>query len=98
VQEIIETDSGSYRVLGLDVEVTNRCNTRCAICPREEIERPLGMMSEETFRMLTDRIRASSVLGVIFSGFGEPLLHPSLPQTCPVWKNRLRHVLRRLVV
>jgi sulfatase maturation enzyme AslB (radical SAM superfamily) len=63
----------------LDIELTNRCNARCQICPRSELERPLGDMSNKTFELLAERISHSRTKHVVFSGFGEPLLHPGLP-------------------
>ena len=63
----------------LDIELTNRCNARCQICPRSEMERPLGDMSNKTFELLAERISHSGTKHVVFSGFGEPLLHPKLP-------------------
>ncbi|MBW1743294.1 MAG: radical SAM protein [Deltaproteobacteria bacterium] len=64
----------------LDIEITNRCNARCQICPRSELERPLGDMSNKTFELLAERISHSRTKHVVFSGFGEPLLHPMLPE------------------
>ena len=43
------------------------------------MERPLGDMSDETFEVLQERISHSGTKHVVFSGFGEPLLHPMLP-------------------
>ena len=68
------------RITDLDVELTNRCNASCRICPRGEMKRPLGLMTEDTFETLRSRVEASSLKTIIFSGFGEPLLHPMLPQ------------------
>jgi MoaA/NifB/PqqE/SkfB family radical SAM enzyme len=43
------------------------------------MERPLGDMSKKTFELLAKRISHSRTKHVVFSGFGEPLLHPMLP-------------------
>jgi len=43
------------------------------------MERPLGDMSNKTFDLLAERISHSRTKHVVFSGFGEPLLHPMLP-------------------
>jgi MoaA/NifB/PqqE/SkfB family radical SAM enzyme len=37
-------------------------------------------MTKDTFETLRSRVEASSLKRIIFSGFGEPLLHPMLPQ------------------
>jgi len=44
------------------------------------MERPLGFMTKDTLETLCSRVEASSLRTIIFSGFGEPLLHPRLPQ------------------
>lgn len=75
------TKSGTRKgIADLDVEATNRCNIHCRICPRQEMERPVGLMTQDTFEALRSRVEASSLKRIIFSGFGEPLLHPLLPQ------------------
>ena len=74
----------------LDIELTNHCNARCQICPRSELERPLGDMSQETFELLAERISNSRTKHVVFSGFGEPLLHPMLS----AYVHRLRRVVK----
>ena len=70
--------SSDYRVRVLDIEATNRCNAQCLICPRDELERPVGDMSRETWSTLLSRIQSARLERIIFSGFGEPLLHPLL--------------------
>jgi pyruvate-formate lyase-activating enzyme len=69
-----------------DVEVTARCNVRCSICPRERIARGPGDMDPALFnRLLPWLPRASRV---IFSGLGEPLLHPRLTDFVGALKER----------
>lgn len=60
------------------VEVTNRCNSRCVFCPRDKIEIPMGIMSDEVFEGVIGGIRevmgVNRVSMISLSGFGEPLL------------------------
>lgn len=57
------------------VEITNRCNLRCAFCPGTS--RPPREMTPEEFSILTDRLRP--VTGYLyFHVMGEPLLHSQL--------------------
>lgn len=57
------------------VEITNRCNLRCAFCPGTG--RPPGEITPEAFSILADRLRP--VTGYLyFHVMGEPLLHPQL--------------------
>jgi hypothetical protein len=64
-----------------EFELTNRCNTRCLHCPHEVMSRPSGRLTWDTFKTITDKIRAH-VKGERFalqlSGMGEPLLHPEI--------------------
>ena len=63
------------------LEVTTRCNLDCAICVRRVATDPLGEMEEETFRAALEGLQAFPDLErVTFGGFGEPLMHPRLPE------------------
>lgn len=61
----------------VQIEVTNRCNLDCDMCPRLS---PLGVpevdMAPETFAAILERLRAPHT--VTLTGWGEPLLHPRL--------------------
>lgn len=59
------------------VEITNRCNLRCAFCPGTG--RPPRDMTPEEFRLLAPEIRKVTRF-VYFHVMGEPLGHPQLPQ------------------
>ena len=57
------------------IEITNRCNLRCAFCPGTQ--RPLRDMTAAEFALLADKLRP--VTGYLyFHIMGEPLLHPHL--------------------
>jgi putative metalloenzyme radical SAM/SPASM domain maturase len=62
----------------LFVEVTTRCNLRCAMCPREAPGGAIrdGDMSAETFARLAPALPRLDAL--VLNGIGEPLLHPRL--------------------
>ena len=64
----------------LFVEVTTRCNLRCAMCPREAPGGRIrdGDMTRETFARLAPAF--SKLDALILNGIGEPLLHPLLEQ------------------
>lgn len=72
----------------LEVELTNRCNARCVMCPREEL-RALGTMSPACFDRLIAATEALRPRGVILQGIGEPTLDPALDERLP----RLRAAL-----
>ena len=60
----------------LTVEVTNRCNLECFMCPRNKIEMESGAMDMDLFKRIIDE--ASRFLPVSLVPFfrGEALLHP----------------------
>jgi hypothetical protein len=45
------------------------------MCPRDAITRPKGMMSEEVFKTVSDKLIREGSL-ITFSGMGDPLSHP----------------------
>lgn len=62
----------------VQVEITNRCNLRCVMCPRNKMRRKLGDIAFETFQRIADECgtEAGCVLSLFF--LGESLLHPDL--------------------
>ncbi len=63
----------------IELELTNRCNASCVMCPRQDL-RPLGTMSTKVLHGVLALVRRSGA-GVILQGIGEPTLYPDLPQT-----------------
>jgi len=68
----------------IDLEVASACNAVCTFCPRQEMAREAGRMSEETFAAVEALLPEDAI--VMVSGLGEGILHPSLP----AWIARLR--------
>ena len=63
----------------LYIEVTTRCNLRCRTCIRNIWDDPLEDMSSQTFQRLVSSLKDLPGLErVIFTSFGEPLIHPGL--------------------
>ena len=63
----------------LNLELTNRCQLDCLFCSRQKSRRPLGDLSLERARLVVEEARAQAAggfVGVRFTGWGEPLLHP----------------------
>jgi hypothetical protein len=64
----------------LNLELTNRCQLDCLFCSRQKSRRPLGDLSLDSARLVVEeaRVQAGAVgfVGVRFTGWGEPLLHP----------------------
>jgi MoaA/NifB/PqqE/SkfB family radical SAM enzyme len=61
-----------------DVEVTNRCNAHCVMCPREKTPAQ-GLMDEAVFRQTVARaVEYGRVESFVIGGLGEPLVHPAI--------------------
>lgn len=63
----------------VQMEVTSACNAACVYCPRTVFRRAWQdrSMSLETFKRLLPALRKTSL--AYLQGWGEPLLHPGLP-------------------
>ena len=61
----------------LQVEITNGCNLRCAMCFQRTMVRPVQLMTVEVFRRVIDQA-VGWVRHVQLANFGEPLLHPRI--------------------
>ena len=59
------------------LEVTNRCNLACVICPHGKMTRPKGLMPFEKFRTYVDKTARHAEFIYLY-GIGESLLHPDL--------------------
>ena len=67
----------------IDLELAADCNIVCRFCPRAEMNRAAGLMSEVTFAAVERLLPPDAV--VMFSGLGDSLLHPRLSE----WVARL---------
>ncbi len=65
----------------LHVGVTTHCNLHCPACPTgtKSLGRPAEHMDFELYRQAVDALR-DSLLFMLFWDWGEPLLHPHLPE------------------
>lgn len=79
----------------VQVETTTTCNRRCAYCPNSTIGRPECLMDEAVFFKIIDALRerdprrTASLEGIMFSGFGEPLMDVRLPRFLAYAKRQL---------
>ena len=62
----------------IDLEVASACNIVCKFCPRGEMNRAAGLMSEEIFSAVERLLPPDAV--IMISGLGDALLQPHLPQ------------------
>lgn len=69
-----DKEAGTFPA-SLGVEVTNVCNLRCPMCPREIANRGIGNMDVELYRKIADQVAGKRTL-YLPQGFGESFIHP----------------------
>jgi len=57
------------------IETTNHCNLSCETCPRQNMTRSVGEMSQELFKKVIGEAKEFTSF-VLLHGMGEPLLDP----------------------
>ena len=57
-------------------EVTNRCNARCIMCPREKMKRPQGVLDPDLYKKVLDEAIAAGADKVSLENYGETFLDP----------------------
>lgn len=72
----------------ITVELTNRCNLQCVMCPRSKVKMRLGDMDADLFKNIINE--ASHFLPTCLVAFfrGESLLHPNLLELLSFAKNK----------
>lgn len=77
------------------IDVSGACNLKCISCPRGNFQpqpEP-GFMSPETFKLVLDKIlREDPFVGAVaLYNWGEPLLHPDLPEIIKICRAKGVH-------
>lgn len=62
----------------IEIEINRHCNYRCVYCPVAKAPKPRGFMSDETYRLVLDRVIDYGALMVTLNHFSEPTLDPNL--------------------
>lgn len=81
----MEADPGCYQVNGfpymLQIEPTNLCNLKCPLCPTglNKLERERRHMPLDEFRSIVDDMQDYLLLLILWE-WGEPFMHPDLPE------------------
>lgn len=75
----------------VQIEVTNRCNLDCHMCPREDLEIELEHMDWEKFAAVVDKLDGNEE--VTLTGWGEPFLHPRIFDMIAYCKTRGHRVM-----
>lgn len=61
----------------IGIEVTNRCNIDCIMCPRQEMKRSIGDMDLTLFKKIINDINGK-IEFVWLQNYGEPFLHKDI--------------------
>ena len=73
----------------LYIEPTTRCNLHCRTCMRNVWDASDGDMSMDTFHLLMDSLEDLYAIDrIVFTGFGEPLVHPHILEMIEAVRNR----------
>lgn len=62
----------------LDIEVTNKCNLGCLMCPRQDMKREQHLLDYELYKKAIDEAAGKGALGIRLIRYGEPMLHPKI--------------------
>lgn len=64
----------------VQIEVTNRCNLRCIMCTRNQMNRATGDLAWGHFQRVVDECSVHPATGIMLFFLGEPLLHPQIEE------------------
>ncbi len=73
----------------IEIEPTTACQLACIFCPRGSLQRPEGRLSINDLGQVLDNLNEYSKESIlVFSGFGEPMLHDHLEDLVSLAKQR----------
>lgn len=77
----------------LRVEITNKCNMNCIMCERKELGRKPIDMEFGLFKKIIDDAARNDMKVVGLNRFGEPTMHPQLPEMAEYAKAKgIKHI------
>ncbi len=59
-------------------EVTNRCNAKCIMCPREKMKRPQGVLDMELYKRVLNEAIEAGAEKISLENYGETFLDPHI--------------------
>jgi MoaA/NifB/PqqE/SkfB family radical SAM enzyme len=75
----------------VQIEITNRCNMDCPMCPREDLNIELEHMDWSKFVTVVDKLNERE--NITLTGWGEPFLHPHIFDMITYCKDRGHKVM-----
>lgn len=76
----------SLKISSIVIESTSRCNLKCEMCPRKSFKQVRGDIDLSLFKKISKYFYPD--ISVNLSGWGEPLLHPHLPEMIRIGKKK----------
>jgi radical SAM protein with 4Fe4S-binding SPASM domain len=79
INEFIDQNK-TNRQYNITIETSNFCNASCVMCPHRHMKRHQSLMSQITFKQITQKIIDEKINPNVFilNGFGEPLTDPHI--------------------
>ncbi len=84
---IVNVDKAS-RPYEAMIEVTMKCNLKCIHCFRNNLMEDLGEMELSDFKRVLSNAERAGIKKVVFSGWGEPLVHNDILEMLRLCKER----------
>ncbi len=85
----VKNKAGNLKYYYLNIETTNFCNAKCIMCPHSIMKRKKSTMTLKDFKKYIDRIFPYvKFKNVCLSGFGEPLLDPTITEKIKYLKTK----------
>ncbi|QDD11389.1 radical SAM/SPASM domain-containing protein [Candidatus Methylopumilus planktonicus] len=94
VDDVQITNKGTPLFSWIDISLTELCNRLCVFCPRidsnvypnQNLHMSLGLLDKINEELVNLKYRG----GVVFCGYGEPLLHPQIKEIISIFGNEIR--------
>ena len=68
------------------IEITNKCNLDCNMCPRESLGVEFKHMQLDLFKKIINRLNGVSL--ITLTGWGEPFMHPNIFDMIKICKGK----------
>lgn len=75
------------------IELTNACQAKCIMCPREQMTRKVGFMKTELYQKIIDNAFDLGIKNVSLEHFGESFLDPHLKERILYAKSKGMYVM-----
>lgn len=70
----------------VQIEITNKCNLDCTMCPRKDMNLEYRHMDFDLFKKVIERL--DNIRSVTLTGWGEPFMHPNIFEMIAICKKK----------